>query len=194
MHNKRARKLAKVLGWMATITLFGILLLTSFLMIAPLFGMQAYTVLSGSMEPALKVGGITVCKSVPVESIKVGDIIAFNSLEGVKVTHRVISVADEGGTLMFRTKGDANEEPDPDEFSISGNTVHKVVFHIPYLGYVYNFIRNKLVFITIIMGSALLLLAILGKEMRATLSEFRSRRKDVSTGASMPDSDGAGKQ
>jgi signal peptidase len=192
-HKRVAGRMARVLGWMATIILVGILLLTSFLMIAPLFGMQAYTVLSGSMEPALKVGGITICKAVPVESIRVGDIIAFNNLDGVKITHRVTSVADEDGTIKFRTKGDANEEEDPSEFSISGNTVHRVVYHIPYLGYLYNFIRGKYVFITIICLSGLILLVLFGKEMGGALAELRGRRKAIPPGVDVPDADGGGR-
>lgn len=185
--NEIARKAAKALGWAATLALLGVLLLTSFLMIAPFFGLQAYTVLSGSMEPALKVGGVTICRSVPVEDIKVGDIIAFNNLEGVKITHRVTSVAEEDGVIKFHTKGDANEEEDPNEFSINGDHVHKVVFHIPYLGYLYSFIRSKVVFLTVIFGSALILLTFFGREMRTALAAVRGKKKPACQDSDVPE-------
>lgn len=36
-------------------------------------------------------------------SVKVGEIIAFNNLDGVKDTHRVASVNAEEGTIKFST-------------------------------------------------------------------------------------------
>ncbi len=188
--NRLVRKLSKVLGWAATLALFGILLLTSFLMVAPLFGLQTYTVLSGSMEPALKVGGITVCKMVPVREIEVGDIIAFNNLEGVKITHRVVSVAEENGTMMFRTKGDANEEEDPNEFSINGDRVHKVIFHIPYLGYFYGFIRDNFIYLAVTFLSVTVLLALFRREKGIALAASHGERKAVSTKVDLLDPDG----
>jgi hypothetical protein len=73
-----AKRGLRILELIAVTLLLLAVLLTAFLMIAPRFGLQVYTVLSGSMEPALKAGGIVLCKSVPIEEIEVGDIIAFS--------------------------------------------------------------------------------------------------------------------
>jgi signal peptidase len=80
-----------------------------------LTGATALTVLSGSMEPALPVGSTVVVRPKPVAEIVVGDVITFTDRDDATgesrvVTHRVIGV--ESGP-RFRTKGDANDAPDP---------------------------------------------------------------------------------
>jgi signal peptidase len=85
------------------------------------------------MEPALAVGSIEVTKPLQTnEDIEVGDIVTFRSPSDadVVISHRVIAIADNG----FITKGDANRIPD--EFVVQRqNVLGKVVFHIPYFGY-----------------------------------------------------------
>jgi len=49
--------------------------------------------------------------------------------------HRVISISNEGGTLQFRTKGDANNAPD-EEAVLADNVVGKEIFNIPKVGWV----------------------------------------------------------
>jgi len=75
---------------------------------AALAGWQVETVLSGSMEPAIPVGGVVVTCPVSPEDVQPGDIITFRS-GGHHVTHRVTAVV-EGPTAGFITRGDANED------------------------------------------------------------------------------------
>ncbi|MCJ7560827.1 signal peptidase I, partial [Candidatus Bathyarchaeota archaeon] len=65
-------------------------------------------VYTGSMEPAIPVGGIVVIKPVDSETLKTGDIICFQLSEDTSVTHRIVNITD-GGLV---TKGDANDGPD----------------------------------------------------------------------------------
>ncbi len=79
------------------------------------FGASTLSVLSGSMEPALPVGSVVVVRPRPVAEIGVGDVITFvdraePSGEARIVTHRVVAI--EPGPA-FRTRGDANPDPDP---------------------------------------------------------------------------------
>lgn len=82
------------------------------------FGYTLHRVETGSMEPALMVGDVTLNKDVNDPSeIKVGDIIAFQGDERFSnhtVTHRVIAAPYQktDGTWMLVTKGDANEVED----------------------------------------------------------------------------------
>ena len=72
-------------------------------------------VLSGSMEPEIGTGDLIICKQIDSDQVKKGDIIAFfdpDSKEGKVLTHRVVNVVDEEGTLSYRTKGDANNTED----------------------------------------------------------------------------------
>ena len=87
--------------------------------------------LTGSMEPAIPVHSFLITDDVDPESLQVGDIITFRStepnLEGALNTHRITSVYEENGQLMFRTKGDANAVEDSEPVA-AVNVVGKVVF------------------------------------------------------------------
>jgi len=94
-------------------------------------------VLSGSMEPMMRVGDIVVVYKVNPETIEPGDIIAFKDPSGRKnviITHRVIAYDKNGEG--FRTKGDACEEPD--QFVVKKeDVVGKPVFLVPFAGYLF---------------------------------------------------------
>src|SRR5690606_31650101 len=80
---------------------------------ASIFGYQLKTVLSGSMEPAIKTGSIIAVKpGGDMTRFKEGDIITFMDEERRLVTHRIIEVVQSGDQTMYRTKGDNNNAPD----------------------------------------------------------------------------------
>ena len=70
---------------------------------------------SGSMEPAIHTGSVVIVK--PESSYGIGDVITFGADTKAKIptTHRIVSIREENGTTYFATKGDANEDPDPQE-------------------------------------------------------------------------------
>lgn len=114
----------------------GLVVLTvSFVLVASQRGWEFDAVLSGSMEPALGVGGLVVIKPAEAPGIKTGDVISFR-LPGIDtpICHRVIDIKEAEGELFFQTKGDANEEPDLDLVSVQDVT-GKAVFYAPYVGY-----------------------------------------------------------
>ena len=129
-----------------------------FIYLGPHIGWQVDAVLSGSMEPEVKVGSLVVTHSVDAEEIEVGDIITFypNTAEKNMVTHRVIGIG-HSSSLYFETKGDANEDPDP--FTVSArNLVGKFSFHMPYWGYFTEFLKTPLgfLFAVVIPGSIII--------------------------------------
>ena len=79
-------------------------------------GVTPMVVLSGSMsgeaEDHIEVGDLIFVGKVEAEDLEVGDIIAYMS-GGSAATHRIIAIdtADDG-SLLFTTKGDANEVED----------------------------------------------------------------------------------
>ncbi|HHX10488.1 MAG TPA: signal peptidase I [Firmicutes bacterium] len=105
-------------------------------------GHKIYIVMSGSMEPALKVGSIVVVKPLDPEEIRPGDIITFRSEHNSSVTtHRVNRVgADENG-LLFYTIGDANEVEDPSPVE-PRHLIGNVVLTVPYVGYLFAYART----------------------------------------------------
>lgn len=119
---------------------------------------QIKTVISGSMEPAIKTGSVVVIK--PKKEYSAGEVITFISGSGSLTTHRIIAREEKEGVVFFRTKGDANDVSDGREISES-EVVGRVVFSIPYLGYVTNFSQTPnarpviLIFIFILLMIAM---------------------------------------
>lgn len=84
--------------------------------VVKIFGYRTYIVSSGSMEPYLKVGDIILVDKVDsAQEIKVDDIITFTQGDGKDITHRVIEVKDINDNRSFVTKGDNNNDIDPNE-------------------------------------------------------------------------------
>lgn len=78
-------------------------------------GYMPLIVLTGSMEPEIMEGDLIICHTSDASDIKVGDVIAFFDPDGngtSVLTHRVIEIIEENGSLRFRTKGDANNAED----------------------------------------------------------------------------------
>lgn len=115
-------------------TLVGILCVA--LLFLPQIGISVDTVMSGSMEPALRTGGI-VFTDTGKQTPEIGDIIAYQ-LGDSKVTHRVIRKTTQG----YVTKGDANDKEDP-SLVTEEQIIGKVFFTIPFLGYAAVFARQK---------------------------------------------------
>ena len=124
----------------------------------PRFGL--YTIISPSMEPAIKVYDVVVDMNVFNESdIKKGDVITFisnsNISKGLTVTHRVIEVINnEDGTKSYLTKGDNNQKADQAPVNYK-DVLGKVLFKIPSLGRVQFLIANKFGWILVILLPAL---------------------------------------
>lgn len=90
-----------------------------------IFGYAYFSVLTGSMEPTIKVGDEVIVKVT--KDIKEQDIITYEE-DGGFITHRLIRV--EGDKLI--TKGDYNKSEDT---PITKDVViGKVIFTIPFFG------------------------------------------------------------
>lgn len=76
------------------------------------FHYQVYTVVSGSMEPAIPTGSLVYVKSVEPETVQAEDVIAFYGSRDTDavITHRVVENRVDTGE--FITKGDANRTED----------------------------------------------------------------------------------
>jgi len=107
-------------------------LLFSFLLLIMLLSNSLpLVVVSGSMQPIYNIGDVVLIRVDPNAEIGVGDVIAFKMENGPVVVHRVIEVLEQG----YRTKGDAN--PDPDPFIVDRRLViGKVIGVIPKIGWI----------------------------------------------------------
>ncbi len=126
-------------------------------------GVRLFNVMSGSMEDTLPVGSVIIVTEQETGELAEGDIITFISNDplfyGEIVTHRIVEIADFQGSVMFITKGDANEDRDQ-AAAIPANVIGKVVFNIPLLGYVLNFIRTKLGYFLICLLPCMVILVV----------------------------------
>ncbi|HJD22685.1 MAG TPA: signal peptidase I [Firmicutes bacterium] len=155
-----ARKVKKAWNLVTTVVVLLVAAAAVLLVGLRLFGLQTYTVLSGSMEPTYPTGSLLYVRKAAPEEVTVGQPITFVLNEDLVVaTHRVIAIDAEN--QYFYTKGDANEAADgaPVHFN---NLIGVPVFHIPYLGYVANYVQKPPgLYVTIAAGAVLLFLLFL---------------------------------
>jgi signal peptidase len=150
---KRIKAKRITYGILAVIIGFVILLA-----ISPITGLRFDAILSGSMSPSMKVGDLVVVAPQSPDDLKVGDVIVFQSPIGNGlICHRIIAITQEDGSLVFHTKGDNNEDPDP--FTLQSNSiVGKVQVCIPAMGYVVQWLRGPFGLLAIIAFGAVALL------------------------------------
>ena len=120
---------------------------------------ETLVVLSGSMGRTDPVGSLVVGRPKPAEEVAVGDVILLRqTLPGkplAPVLHRVIERTDTDGQITVRTKGDANDSPDPETHVLRGAIITPVV-HVARLGYLLSFVRTPLGWLTVIVLPLLL--------------------------------------
>ena len=150
----------KIGNVVTTVLVVAVVLLAIALAGVRLFGLQVYTVLSGSMEPAYHVGALLYDKKVDPAQLGPGDVITFMLDEDTIVTHRIVEVVpdeEDPSVIRFRTKGDANDAEDGSLVHYK-NVVGTPVFSIPRLGYVANYIQHPPGMYVAISGCAILVL------------------------------------
>lgn len=109
-------------------------------------GYKYLNILTGSMSPTMPVGTIIVVKHIDFNDLQVGDVITYKTYSGdFNVTHRIHSINKNNQTVI--TKGDATTNLD--EPVSASRIVGVVVAYFPQLGYVFDFIRNNIILITI---------------------------------------------
>jgi signal peptidase I len=153
----RARTLAvpararRLLGLTANVTLTGAALVVVGALVVSLMprllGFSPVVVYGGSMADSVPIGSIAVTEEVSPADVGVGDVIVFHppttSPNSSTLMHRVVSVREEDGQRLLRTKGDANATPDPWEIGIEGRG-SRVVYSVPYVGYLVDFAGTPL--------------------------------------------------
>lgn len=168
----------KIVDWTLNFVVAAAALMVVMILIAPRLGFQVHPVLSGSMEPSLKVGGLILTRVVPLEQVAKGDVITYK-YEDQRITHRVISVLSKNGKVAFQTKGDANESADPYTVTLKGKKVPKVVYYVPYFGFLAAFMNNKSNFVLAIGVTSAILLALYCRDIRRDVRTRRHKNRRV---------------
>jgi len=99
-------------------------------------GFGSATVVSGSMEPTIKVGDVVFVHKQG--GYKVGDIVTFLDSQNRVVTHRVVSVSEAG---QYTTQGDNNNVADK-QMLTKDDICGRVYLWIPHLGYFIEFMQS----------------------------------------------------
>jgi len=75
------------------------------------FDLRPYTVLSGSMAPAIATGDVVVTETIAPRQARVGDVVTFRdpARPNRVISHRLRSVRVFAGVAQMVTRGDANE-------------------------------------------------------------------------------------
>jgi len=167
-------KISKILYYIfsAFIVLIALLFVVS---VFPITGnFKILTVSSGSMEPAIYTGSVVIIK--PANDYKIGDIVTFNpsAKKETPVTHRIYDIRVEGGQPVYITKGDANESQDVNGVA-KKNVVGKVLFSLPYFGYLINFVKQPIGFMLIII---LPTAVIIYDEIKKIFREVKNRNEE----------------
>ena len=124
------------------------------------FGLSFSVVVTGSMEPDIRVGELLVVREIPMDRVEEGDDILFISqsgpVQGEAIVHRVIEKGTDGNGIYFRTEGINNGGvADPDRVH-ADNYVGKAVLHSVFWGKIFGFLSN----IEVLMMIAVLVIVI----------------------------------
>jgi len=173
------KKILKIVYGIFLAILVALVLLLMASMLSIPGGIKALTVLSGSMEPAIHTGSVVVI--MPANDYKVGDIITFGEISKTKTptTHRIKDIKIVDGNPVYITKGDANNSEDNAEVLVT-SVKGKVLFSVPYLGYVLNFMRQPIGFALVIIVPATL---IIWEEIKKIIGEIKKSKKKTESGA-----------
>lgn len=128
-------KIIKNTGFWLSITLCVLLFAV---LIAQLFGIHRYIVVSGSMEPNLYAGDMVFVNSnVDFEDVQLGDVIIFQ-YEDMNIIHRVVDKAMIDGEKRLKTKGDNNKNADG-YLAKKENFSGVVAYVIPKIGFLIDY-------------------------------------------------------
>lgn len=121
---------------------------------------HSFIVQSSSMEPSIPTGSMILVKAVPATEIQEGDVITYADERGVApTTHRVIEKHMAQQSVRFTTKGDANEDPDPEPVYRS-EIIGVVTFTAPLIGYIVAFSKTTYGWLVLVVLPVLLLIAL----------------------------------
>jgi len=146
---------ARALGWAAAGLAIGLVLA----IVAPLaLGQRPYTVLSGSMEPAIGTGDVVIVKRISPLQARAGEVVTFSDPDrtGRLITHRVRSAQRRAGHVSFVTRGDANNAAETWRVAEDG-VISRVQYRVPEVGRLALLIRTRTGMLLLVLVPALLL-------------------------------------
>ena len=118
-----------------------------------------YTIVSGSMEPNIRVYDVILDYKVSSPAdLKIGDVITFRSTSSISkdliVTHRIIGTKEVNGKVEYITKGDFNSSADSDTAKFD-HIIGKVILKFPQLGRIQFFLATRMGWFLVVLLPAM---------------------------------------
>lgn len=157
---KQKLHLAKnIIQWLLIITSIIAIFLLVFITFNPIKSFQILRVMSGSMMPRVQVGSVVFVQKVDSNRLKLGDIITYTSVgdPDVPITHRLVAIEEKDGRTIYKAKGDANNTEDATGI-LASQIQGRVMFTLPYLGYISLWIKRPLGFGLLVIFPAILII------------------------------------
>lgn len=121
------------------------------------------------MQPVLNIDDVILVKKCDIRELNKDDIITFTK-EKRTISHRIVKIIEKEKDRIFVTQGDNNEVTD-DGYVTESQIYGKVIFNIPKIGKIVEYIQNKTGFIRIAILVIIIFILISMKD------EKRNRRK-----------------
>lgn len=135
-------------------------------------GIKTYIIISGSMEPNLRVGDMVIVKEVDESDLNVGDIISYRNGQNI-ITHRIVGITSANGMKQYVTKGDYNNVED--NVVVTMDSIEgKVIKKLTYLGKIILFMQNKIVIVIM----ALIAVVYFGCRKKELITDDNEEGKD----------------
>lgn len=109
-------------------------------------GIRLLAVQTGSMTPEIKVDDAVVVQRQSFDKLRKGQVISFHAKNGPLVSHRINSINYRTHSLV--TQGDQNSQPDG--VVNDSQIVGEVIYLMPKLGRVANFLHRPLGLVTVV--------------------------------------------
>lgn len=149
--------------------------------------LNAYIIISPSMEPTIKVEDAIIIMRKEPEKLEKGDIITFLSNDprysGLTITHKIVGIEkSESGNIFFRTKGDNNNTEDA-TLVPSDNVYGKVILKIPKIGYIQYFLTQSYGWIILVvipcLGIVIFDIIKLIKSIKGTVTKTVKKKENL---------------
>ena len=137
------------------------------------WGLKTFSIVSGSMEPTIKINDVVIVKTVNQNDINLNDIITFK-IDNDTVTHRIISIETVNGKTIYSTKGDKNKVSDIEKIEFE-QIEGKYIGRIPKIGNLLTILKNKIIFAFILI---ILILSFLWKRRIYSLKIKRKEKRE----------------
>lgn len=157
--------------WGRLVALVVVLGPVSVLVLLPIgLGLDRYVMAGSSMdsgdEGGIAQGSVVFERQVPVSDLRAGDVITFRPPAGAGVdglvTHRIVRVTPDG----ILTRGDNETARDPWVLRPQQPTLPRVVYTLPWVGYVYLLVFHPVTRVVLAGTAALLLVLVAGQVRR----------------------------